>query len=347
MLASADQYTDQISADQQKQAQNNATLQQLQATIDSDKAQIPQLQAAIAQLTVQITTAKNEVAQAQAVLDHITADLNATIAHRDAVQRQLNQEKRQLSKELVVMYELQQQSTPLNNMLSANSFDEFWTAYVNSQRIGEQESATVNQVKEEESEIQADVALISTEQSEQQSAVNSKQAAQDQLEAAQEAQQTALAKVQADEAQSSALQQQIEAQNTALNSEIAQLNQEEEAAQSQIHGNGSGQFAWPDSGPITQGFGCTQYYFEPYDSSCPYPHRFHNGIDIAGACGNAILAAAAGTAYIQPWYPNGYGNYIIIDHGGGWNTLYGHMSGFAVSNGQQVSRGQQIGWEGS
>jgi len=112
-------------------------------------------------------------------------------------------------------------------------------------------------------------------------------------------------------------------------------------------GGGSGRFIWPESGPITQGFGCTQYTFEPYDPSCPAPHRFHNGLDIAGPCGNAIVAADSGIAYVEPYQAYGFGNYVIIVHGNGWETLYGHMSGFAIHGGQTVSRGQVIGYEGS
>ena len=58
-------------------------------------------------------------------------------------------------------------------------------------------------------------------------------------------------------------------------------------------------------------------------------------------------AADSGIANIPPYMSYGYGNYIIIVHGNGWQTLYGHMAGFAIHNGQVVSRGQLIGYEGS
>ena len=75
--------------------------------------------------------------------------------------------------------------------------------------------------------------------------------------------------------------------------------------------------------------------------------RFHAGEDIGAPSGTPILAADSGIATVIPNNGNGYGNYIIINHGGGRTTLYAHMSGFAVSNGQSVTQGQVIGYVGS
>ncbi|MFA6027694.1 MAG: peptidoglycan DD-metalloendopeptidase family protein [Patescibacteria group bacterium] len=77
------------------------------------------------------------------------------------------------------------------------------------------------------------------------------------------------------------------------------------------------------------------------------PRWGHIAIDVNCASGTPIYAAESGTATVIPNRGNGYGNYIIINHGNGMQTLYGHMTGFAVSNGQYVTRGQQIGYEGS
>lgn len=73
----------------------------------------------------------------------------------------------------------------------------------------------------------------------------------------------------------------------------------------------------------------------------------HVAIDINCAHGTGIYAAESGTVTVIPNRGNGYGNYIIINHGNGMSTLYAHLSGFAVNSGQYVSRGQQIGYEGS
>lgn len=75
--------------------------------------------------------------------------------------------------------------------------------------------------------------------------------------------------------------------------------------------------------------------------------RFHAGEDIGAPTGTPILAADSGIATVIPDNGNGYGNYIMINHGGGRVTLYAHMSGFAISNGASVTQGQTIGYVGS
>lgn len=74
--------------------------------------------------------------------------------------------------------------------------------------------------------------------------------------------------------------------------------------------------------------------------------KYHSGVDIAGSTGDPILASASGTVIMSQWY-GGYGECVIIDHGGGLTSLYGHMSQRSVSVGQQVTSGQTIGLMGS
>ena len=74
--------------------------------------------------------------------------------------------------------------------------------------------------------------------------------------------------------------------------------------------------------------------------------RYHSGIDIAANTGDAVVAADSGTVTLCEWY-GGYGNCIMIDHGNGYYTLYGHLSAYSTSNGASVSKGQQIGKVGS
>ncbi|MFZ3101183.1 MAG: peptidoglycan DD-metalloendopeptidase family protein [Desulfitobacteriaceae bacterium] len=72
----------------------------------------------------------------------------------------------------------------------------------------------------------------------------------------------------------------------------------------------------------------------------------HTGIDLPAPTGTAIHVAGAGVVIFSGWY-GGYGNAIVVDHGGGVSTLYGHQSQLSVSEGQQVTKGQTIGYVGS
>ncbi len=75
-------------------------------------------------------------------------------------------------------------------------------------------------------------------------------------------------------------------------------------------------------------------------------YKRHTGTDIGAAYGAAVVAANGGTVTLAGWN-SGYGNCIIIDHGGGRATLYAHLSAYSVSVGQTVSQGQRIGSVGS
>ena len=95
---------------------------------------------------------------------------------------------------------------------------------------------------------------------------------------------------------------------------------------------------------ITQPFGPTSVILEP--SLGGYAH-FHTGVDLAAPLGTPVMAAADGLVVAVGHTSVGYGNYVIIDHGGGIQTLYGHLLTTSVVDGAKVVRGQEIGKEGS
>jgi murein DD-endopeptidase MepM/ murein hydrolase activator NlpD len=102
----------------------------------------------------------------------------------------------------------------------------------------------------------------------------------------------------------------------------------------------------PVTGAVrTQPFGCTWVLLEPANPQCPGGH-FHSGLDLAAPLGTEIRAAAAGRSKVL-WNPSGYGLHVLIDHGGGLRTLYGHLSAASVQDGDDVRAGQEIGRMGS
>jgi murein DD-endopeptidase MepM/ murein hydrolase activator NlpD len=103
--------------------------------------------------------------------------------------------------------------------------------------------------------------------------------------------------------------------------------------------------AFPMPGaPISQPFGPTSLVLEP--PLGPYPH-FHTGVDFADPFGTPVQAAADGIVVAAATGRIGYGNYIIVAHGHGMETLYGHLDALTVAVGDSVIQGQVIGFEGS
>lgn len=96
---------------------------------------------------------------------------------------------------------------------------------------------------------------------------------------------------------------------------------------------------WPTWGRVTSGFGNRRSPFNRYAT------QFHKGVDIAASYGNPICATADGTVTTAA-YLSGWGNLVIINHGYGYQTYYAHLSGFSVSTGERVTRGQIIGYMG-
>jgi murein DD-endopeptidase MepM/ murein hydrolase activator NlpD len=95
---------------------------------------------------------------------------------------------------------------------------------------------------------------------------------------------------------------------------------------------------WPVEGRITGSFGERT---DPFSGE----GAFHRGVDISSDIGTHIIAPADGVVLYADMM-NGYGRTVMVDHGNGISTLYGHLSGFAVGHGQQVHRGDTLGYVG-
>jgi murein DD-endopeptidase MepM/ murein hydrolase activator NlpD len=93
---------------------------------------------------------------------------------------------------------------------------------------------------------------------------------------------------------------------------------------------GTGTFDWPTSGTITQGF-----------------KPMHQAIDIGAPTGTPIVAADSGYVVTAGWSEYGYGKYVVIDHGNGFQTLYSHLHTVLVQLGQSVGKGERIGTVGA
>lgn len=146
-----------------------------------------------------------------------------------------------------------------------------------------------------------------------------------------------ISKLANDEKEAAAALKIIEDSKKKLESDIAQLAKQLDDGSSYS----GGVFIWPvaTSSRVSSGW---EWRINPISKK----REFHNGLDIPAPRGTKIFAAADGTVVKCEWY-GGYGNCVIINHGGGVMTLYGHCNSLNVKNGQSVKQGDVIAFVGS
>jgi murein DD-endopeptidase MepM/ murein hydrolase activator NlpD len=126
----------------------------------------------------------------------------------------------------------------------------------------------------------------------------------------------------------------------ALEGKMSRLERDLHAYESVLRKRGYTPSVWPVNGKLESGFGGRR---NPFGGSS---YEFHSGQDIDAAIGDPVVAGASGTVAFVGWQ-NGYGQLVVIDHGGGLTTRYGHLSHIDVAQGQTVERSQFIGRVGS
>jgi murein DD-endopeptidase MepM/ murein hydrolase activator NlpD len=341
--AAADTFTDQIAAKKHQLAADGAANARLRAELAAAANQEGALVKAIADLDAQISATNAQVAAATAQLNSIQAALSAAQDNLAYTKAQLAIDRGQLQVDLVVIYKAQNASNSFSNFLNSGDFNSYFQRAIDVNRLGRSERELVGSVTRDEATIQADVDSITLAKTQQLELLATLNGIEQQQTAALQSREEARRQLVALQARDQVLLAQNEAAQAQLNAQISKLKAQEAAALAA--GGGNGHFLWPETGPITQGFGCTSFPFEPYDPNCPSRH-FHSGIDIAAPCGNNIAAADNGIAHLY-YDSSGFGLHVIIVHGNGWVSVYGHMASFAIGDGQTVHRGQLIGWEGS
>ena len=113
---------------------------------------------------------------------------------------------------------------------------------------------------------------------------------------------------------------------------MTQLERNMRAYEAVLRERGYTPTVWPVAGKLEGGFGGRR---NPFGGNS---YEFHSGQDIDAASGDPVVAGASGTVTFVGWQ-NGYGQLIVIDHGGGLTTRYGHLSHIDVTQGQRVGRG--------
>jgi murein DD-endopeptidase MepM/ murein hydrolase activator NlpD len=327
-------------------------LQGLNGQIIATRTQIRQLLDQERALQAQIAALDAQLASVQAQVDQETAKLVLLGQQVDQAKEQLALKQAELAKHIAdfghrmrIMYKSGQVSG-LELVFSAANFTDLMNRIFFFNDIVREDRRQLAELQKERAAIETMKADLEAKQAEQTQVVKQIQDQKAQLQTVRDQRAAREQQIAAIEAQFQAQLAEMQAQRAALQAQIASLIRESFRARS------SGKWKWPMDGVITQGFGCTSYPFEPYDPSCP-SHHFHSGIDIATDYGTPVHAADGGIVHNFTmgcgWGAGlcGYGRYVVMVHAGGFTTLYGHLSSWAIADGAQVDKDTVIGYEGS
>jgi len=333
-----------------QQVNNQNQLQSIQGQINNALAQINAIDSLIAGLKSQISAQQTLIAQTQATIDDLNrkirfgevalTTLKATVAVRDQL---LNERLRYIDSHGALNY--------VELVLTSNSFNQLMNRMVGAQQIAASDRKLLNDLQAEHFQVEMANSDLAVQRGQVAALLQQQQATEADMQKNLATQAAALTFEQQLEVQLSAQYAQVTAERAAIDAQVAQEAQQYQAAAEKA-GGGSGVFEWPmpacGHGCISQGFGCSTFYLEVYDPNCPWPNKIHTGIDIAGPYGTQIVAADTGVAYLYPG-SIGYGNLLVIIHGNGYSTYYGHLSAYApgLRTGEVVARGTTVAFEGS
>jgi murein DD-endopeptidase MepM/ murein hydrolase activator NlpD len=340
---------DELSSVQSKLQEAREREASLSAEIASVTQRIQALEAEVGDVSTRLVALEEDLALHQRKLDALTELYEIQTERLAFLRDQYGIAVKRLSTRLVAVYESGEPST-LDVLIDAQSFSDILDQLDYLSSIAAQDRAIVKHVtgardhmrvlRERTGKTKARVAAVTRVvkiRTEQTRAVKNQLVARQQgLSAARSARRASLADVREDARHyaSEAAALQAQSANVAAQIRSAQATVSSSPTYSQASTDSSPSasgFIWPVSGPVVSPFGWRW-------------GRMHEGVDIAAGYGSPIAAAASGTVIYAGWM-GGYGNLIIIDHGGGIATAYAHQSSFAVGAGP-VSQGQTIGYVG-
>ena len=335
----------QISSLQSKLEQARARESSLSAEIASVSQRIQSLESQVGDVSTHLVSLEADLALHERKLAHLKELYELQSERLAFLRSQYDLSLKRWGDRIVAIYEGGEPST-LDVVLQAESFSEILDQldYVSS--IAEQDRGIVKHVEGARDHMRdlrtrtgktkarvAAVTQVVRIRTEQQRALKTQLISQQQgLSAARRDRRASLADVRADARQYAAEAAALQAQSANIAAQIRSAQSSPSVTYSSSDGTPSASgFVWPVSGPVVSPFGWRW-------------GRMHEGIDIAAGYGAPIAAAASGTVIYAGWM-GGYGNLIIVDHGGGIATAYAHQSSFAVGGGT-VAQGQTLGYVG-
>jgi murein DD-endopeptidase MepM/ murein hydrolase activator NlpD len=301
------------------------------------EAEVQSLDTRISDLNSQIAAVKKRLTAAQLELTFLTEQLQAVLGRLD--------QRTDLFTERARAAYMAGPTAYVDGLLSSEDFGDLIdrTAYYESAL--DADSALVQQIEVLRDETETQRELV---EEKREKIIKAKLALEaDRAEVAQIREQRAsvLAARRAVLAEKRGLLGEVKSKRAAQRQILDQLERESQQIQSLLTGQassvsgpfptGGGQLAWPAAGPVISGFG-------PRTHPIFGDTRMHAGIDIGAPYGAPVVAADDGVV-VFAGVMSGYGNAIVVDHGGGLATTYNHLSSFSVSSGSRVGRQQTVG----
>lgn len=312
----------------------SAKLKQIQTDLDAANARLQSIQTKQAEINAQIAQTQNEIVKMEAYLK----------TRQDVLNRRVR-----------AIY-MHGQLNYLEVILGANSFSDFANRVELLKRVIRSDYNLILEIQKQKAAIEAKKAQLEEDKRQLDALAAEAEKTRQEIAKKKAEQQKVLDAAKSNKAAAAQMEQDLNAQLASVRNliqqrlaaaEAARQAAQQQAASDDEGGGGSddnyvqgtGAMGWPCSGPITSPFG---YRTHPIFGTT----IFHAGIDIGVDYGTPIHAADSGVVVYSGWI-SGYGNAVIIDHGGGISTLYGHNQSLAVSEGQSVSKGSVIAYAGS
>lgn len=327
--ALADDLEDQL-ADLQRQAEEQ------QAKTNEASAKVENVSERLRQIQEELRVATAEYKEVKGQLDSVEDKISDNTELLEKTEADLKVKNKKLQQRVRDIY-INGQISYVDVLFGAKDFADLMTRMDVLKRIIKHDYDLIMKVKEEKATVENTRAQLEKDKAEAEVLVADAQAKKAKVEDKESEQQVLLDQAVYDRDTSERMYEEI----MAASQEVANMIRRSQMSSAGYSGApaGAGGMIWPISGPITSEFGWRTH---PIFGTA----RFHSGLDIGGDYGMPIYAAASGTVIYAGWI-SGYGNAVIIDHGGGVTTLYGHNDSLNVSEGENVAQGQVIAMCGS
>ena len=320
-----------------------ATLSQIRNNIKNKQQELNESKAKEKSLGDQVNSLEQQINSKQSDIDELEASISEAQAKLEtlevelaAAEEKVNTQNENLNARLRNMYKNGSVGF-IDVLMDSGSFSEFLNNLSLVEKVYTSDQDVLEELQKAYDEIDAKKKEIETLQAELSESKATMEEQKSSLEADKASVEKKKSEIAADSAETQRELDKLEADAQALTSSIR--NSGSSSSSSKYNG---GIMAWPvpSCHTISSGYGGR---IHPTTGK----YKFHGGLDIPGSYGSAIVAANSGKVIWAGNRGDSYGNYVIIDHGGGVSTLYGHSSKVLVSTGQSVSRGQRIANVGS